>query len=391
MGRRWGEFTLYTTGTRDITAEAVIIRVKGRTPMFLGLWNYDEDDDPSKQDTYSAEQQGGREAPSQAEGSWLQQSEGGLGQTLQPLWEQPTQGSGGVPAARRDGAASEARARSQPTRQAQRENDEEYEDQEDRTERRRIEDRENFAKERLDDKIIETIGEALDYCRELIAKQMDRAEKAAPPMNESIYGDSQARKAVVTLLPDELIRALFLRTTRDPKAYPRLKPLFGTPPYHFLRPEDAGLVRAAGISSSRTNMTYERVGETAAYGQFGSAHLIDEFSREYRVLPTRSVQMADSLPFDMGSFSVSQPVFMNVRVPKRSKEQKVALMKDQTKRRAVVFPYVGETLRVRYSDGLRRVWGQREDDDRVSQILVKQMIPRSVNGATAAVVGVVVF
>jgi hypothetical protein len=37
------------------------------------------------------------------------------------------------------------------------------------------------------------------------------------------------------------------------------------PPYNFLRPEDAGMVRAAGIASGRVNMTYERAGETATY------------------------------------------------------------------------------------------------------------------------------
>lgn len=368
--------------------------------MFSGVWWGDEEDkDEGDQDAYPYEQQGISDAPQQTQDAGLQQGGNFAQEALLALWDQGTGGSASSsgPGATAGGQAGgqaapqDARRAQTSTSSAQQQEDREKEDEDERRERRALEERENFAKQALAKVKLETIGEASDYCESLVAKQLERAERAAPTMNESIYGDGHARKAITTLLPDELIRNLFLKTTRNQKAWPRLRPLFGTPPYNFLRPEDAGLVRAAGMSAGRTNMTYERAGETAAYSQFGSGHLVDEFLREYRLLPSSAPSSVDSLPFDMKSVEASQAVLMNVRVPKRSREEKVSLLKDQSKRRAVVFPYVGELLKVRYSTGLKRVWGEKAEDDTVSTFVVKRMVPRSVNGATAAIVGVKVF
>lgn len=99
-----------------------------------------------------------------------------------------------------------------------------------------LEERQNFAKDLLSDFKIETIGAAYEYCDVLIKKQIERAENTSAPMNEAVYGDGHARRAITTLLPDVLVRELFLKVTRDQKAWPRLRPLFGAPPYVFLNP-----------------------------------------------------------------------------------------------------------------------------------------------------------
>lgn len=135
-------------------------------------------------------------------------------------------------------------------------------------------------------------------------------------------------------------------------------------------------------------MTYDRAGETAAYSQFGSGHLVDEYLREYKVLPAKEPSAEDNLPFDMQKVAESQYLFMNVRVPKRSRQEKISLLKDQSTRRAVVFPFVGEVLKVRYSAKLKRVWGQKLQDDATSQVVVRRLVPRAANAATAAVLGV---
>lgn len=263
-----------------------------------------------------------------------------------------------------------------------------YEDPEERQERRIAEAKDNFAKAKLLQSRIETIGEAQQYCEALVQKQLERAEEQKPEMNAPIYGDMQARKAIATLLPDEMIRELFLRTTKKKEAWPRLRSFFGVPPYNFLRPEDAGMVRAAGIASGRVNMTYERAGETAAYSQFGTGHLVDSYLREYRIVPVVAVSVNDNLPCDIESVGPSSHVYMNVRVPKRSREEKIILLKDATKRRAVVFPQVGEELAVQYSDALRQVWGTKANNRNITRVVVKSMVPRSATGSTAAVVAV---
>lgn len=263
-----------------------------------------------------------------------------------------------------------------------------YEDPEERQERRVAEAKDNFSKAKLLQSRIETIGEAQEYCEALVKKQLERAEEQKPEMNTPIYGDMQARKAISTLLPDEIIRELFLRTTKKREAWPRLRSLFGVPPYNFLRPEDAGMVRAAGIASGRVNMTYDRAGETAAYSQFGTGHLVDSYLREYRIVPIVAVSVSDNLPCDIERMGPSAYVYMNVRVPKRSREEKNILLKDATKRRAVVFPQVGEELTVQYSDALRQVWGTKANTRNLTRVVVKSMVPRSATGSTAAVVAV---
>jgi hypothetical protein len=259
---------------------------------------------------------------------------------------------------------------------------------EERRERQRLEGRINVAKTKRGEQKLDTVADAMDYCRELIDVQLKRAKDQQAKMNESIYGDAHARKAITTLLPDQYIRHLFLSTTRSRDAWPRIRPLFGTPPYNFLRPEDAGTIRASGIAAGRTNMTYDRANETAAYAQFGAGHLVDDFLREYRVVTIQEPRDTDTLPCDIQRIGPQRPIYMNVRVPKRSKEERLELLKDISKRRAVLFPAVGEVLNVKYSSGLQQVWGSKANNLANAKVMVKSMVPRSATGSTAAIMAV---
>ena len=64
------------------------------------------------------------------------------------------------------------------------------------------------------------------------------------------------------------------------------------------------------------------------------------------------------------------------------------LLKDITKRSAVLFPLVGEVLTLKYSSGLQQVWGGRANSKSNAKVVVKSMIPRSATGSTAAIVAV---
>lgn len=345
------------------------------------------------------QQQERGQAPGEAGDSKVQQSGTVAAEALRAIWDAGPElqggsstGGGGSTATTATAPSGSGEAQASSSSQTRQTSSNktafEYEDPEERQERRVAEAKDNFAKAKLFQSHIETIGEAQEYCEALVQKQLERADEQKPEMNTPIYGDVQARKAIATLLPDEVIRELFLKTTKRREAWPRLRSLFGVPPYNFLRPEDAGMVRAAGIASGRVNMTYERAGETAAYSQFGTGHLVDNYLREYRIVPIVAVSVSDALPCDIESMGPAAHVYMNVRVPKRSREEKLALLKDASKRRAVVFPQVGEELRVQYSDALRQVWGTKANNRDVTRVVVKSMVPRSVNGSTAAVVAV---
>ena len=93
---------------------------------------------------------------------------------------------------------------------------------------------------------LNTIMDAMNYCKKLVNIQINKAEDCNAPINESIIGDSVTRKAITILLPSSFIRTLFIETYSNRKAWPRIRPLFGLPPYSFLRPEDAEQIRASG-------------------------------------------------------------------------------------------------------------------------------------------------
>ena len=78
---------------------------------------------------------------------------------------------------------------------------------------------------------------------------------------------------------------------------------------------------------------------------------------------------------------------MNIRVPKRSREEKANLLKDQQKKRAVVFPFPGEVLKLVLSTQLQSVWGAGESGMGMN-VRVTRVVPRSTNASTAAVLAV---
>ena len=234
---------------------------------------------------------------------------------------------------------------------------------------------------------LENTSDAFQYCEQLVEKQIERSQHSNANINEATYGDLDARRAIKTLLSDSFIRELFLKTTRNRSSWPRLRPLFGTPPYNFLRPEDAGLVRAAGMSRGRVNMAYDKAGKTATYSQFGVGHLVDAYSREYRVLAQSDAISNTALPFDFRNIQPQSLIRVNVRVPKRAKKEKLEIMKDAARRRSLVFPTVGEQLRLNYSPALKKVWGNKQLN-RTIKLRVKRVVPRSSNGSTAALIAI---
>lgn len=247
--------------------------------------------------------------------------------------------------------------------------------------------KDNYARDLLSRSKIETIEDAVNYCSALIQKQLERSREKRPPPNTAIYGDAESRRATLTLLPDTFVRDLFLRTTRDFRNWPRIKPLFGSPPYVFLRPEDAGLINASGISSKRSNMAYSKVGETASYSQFGNEHLVDRYGREYRVVPSRTPLPSEPLPCDFGDVAVSRPVLLNIRIPKRPRDERLQLFSKVETRQFVMFPRAGEVLEISSSPLLKRVRGIT-DKETTSRLQIRQIVPRSATSSTAAIIGV---
>ncbi len=220
---------------------------------------------------------------------------------------------------------------------------------------------------------VDNAHEARERCAQLLQTQLELAQEQRPPPNEPIAGDSRARGAMLLLLDDERLRELFLQTARKPSNWARLRPLFGAPPFHFLRPHDTDALRAAGFARNRKNMAYDDSGRAASYAQFGAGQLKDDMDRKYRFH-----QLADRLPgTDTLATFAGQNVPLQVRLPKRS------LRRAQYKERAarVPFPRVGERLHLQNTRQLLTARGIKRASD--AEVIVKRLIPREEGAHTA--------
>ena len=92
--------------------------------------------------------------------------------------------------------------------------------------------------------------------------------------------------------------------------------------------------------------------------------------------------------FDIDAVGIFELIYMNVRVPKRGREQRVEMLKDASSRRGLFFPQVGEVLTVNYSPGLQEIWKKTDAEREASKVRVKAVVPRSDSASTAALVAV---
>jgi len=168
-------------------------------------------------------------------------------------------------------------------------------------------------------------------------------------------------------------------------AWPRLRALFGAPPYSFLRSEDGGMLRAAGIAAGRSKMAHDEGQAAASYTQFGTGQLVDEFERQYRVTPSVEQRGTDPLPWRFDEVSLRELV-LQVRVKKRSRVHKAELFKDLESRKSLTFPRPGDRIRLQETNGLLQIQRQSRNTASTTVLQVRRVIPRGDHAATAAVI-----
>lgn len=237
----------------------------------------------------------------------------------------------------------------------------------------------------------ETIGAAKQCLLALVQHQVQVARDERVRMNEPALGDSHIRLLMPTMLPPNAIRSVFLRVAERPTAWPRIRPLFGPPPYHFLRPEDAGCLNAGGLASCRSNMTYaDRRKQTASYTQFGFGHLVDAHGRHFNLLPnTPEPGDSDLLPHMQNAIAAASRLMLCVRIKKHRRNVKRAMLSNATLRRGVLLPTVSELLQLRYSEQLKRIYGTQQSMLDFSMLVrVTRVVRRSAHSSTATIAGV---
>lgn len=209
---------------------------------------------------------------------------------------------------------------------------------------------------------IETLTQAVDYLNDVFSSQLEHAAIESTPPNVAVAGDARVREAFLTLLTPSEQRCFFLRIILECRYWPRLRTLIGSPPYTFLRTEDEGVLRAAGICRGRMNMSH--IDPTATnYTEFGKGHYEDSFGRLYRII-TKERYVDNQLPW-LGMLA-GVKVVADVRVKKRNRVTKSSIAmgtRCDIAKQSLVFPRVGDTVALRLVAPLRSMGVDKGGED----------------------------
>ena len=233
-----------------------------------------------------------------------------------------------------------------------------------------------------------TASDVVEHIRELIDTQLERRVGMALAPNASIPGDAKVRSAFFTLLPKLAQRQLFLSTANKSANWPALRGLFGAPPYSFLFPQDASVLRAAGIAHRRVEMAYQEA-SVENYAQFGNGHLEDAFEREYKLI-SNAESRDDAPPVwaignQHGHSSSNNLLQLVVRVRKRTREERMRRLRDTNLKASMTFPAPGERLLLKHTKRMLKLTGTTAGGAESLTLKVHRVVPRGVNAATAAV------
>jgi len=232
---------------------------------------------------------------------------------------------------------------------------------------------------------LRTLGQAVDRLREQLDERVQAGvdEHGAP--NVALPGDAPVRAAFYTLLPTVQQRALFLEYASQPRAWPRIRGLFGAPPYGFLHPGDAATLSASGFARGRVNMTFDASRMVSTYAHFGVGQLQDEMEREYNVVVRGKTPPDDEDPllFDLKEAVTGTQLVLQVRVKRRSRDQRVAIFKGGAQRAQLEFPRPGNQVTLAPKQAIQRLLGAVGPPPERT-VRVSRVAPRSANCSTAA-------
>lgn len=203
------------------------------------------------------------------------------------------------------------------------------------------------------DKALYLVHEAYEYVERRVRQQVDAAVESNAPNNIAVPGDSSTKTAFYTLLNRNQQRLLFLDSSKTERTWPRLRSLFGAPPYGFLHIEDASGLRAGGIAKRRANMAHNIDQIVPNYNQFGAGHFADTAGRLYNVVAlTGSYKEADAgdyLPWTKQALRDAVRIVMVARIPKHRVSKLRASSSNEAK---VLFPNPGQTIRLQMTSVL---------------------------------------
>jgi hypothetical protein len=245
---------------------------------------------------------------------------------------------------------------------------------------------------------LRTVGDAVQRLRERVQAQVRLATQQGTRPTIALGGDRSVRVAFYTLLPPPQQRALFLELMGQVDLWPRVRHLFGAPPYDFLEPGDASRFSAAGFATGRANMAHDEVRAVANYSQYGHGQFIDAYRREYKVVQQGRTPALDTdvLLFEPNGVARAPVLIVHVRVRKTSRRTRLQALADVQRRRTVLFPTPGEQIEIRLTPqmtgvltGAETVAEEAAFGARRLIIRVERVVPRGRSANTAAMIATV--
>ena len=243
----------------------------------------------------------------------------------------------------------------------------------------------SLAELQVQEQSIETNRDAMQYVQAVIKLQVRIAAITHVAIGQTVEGDRSARLAFLSLLNLESQRSVFMEFFRQEGASQRVQSIFGSPPYPWLKKEDAVLLSVSGIASRRINMSSESLGETQGnilnYNTFGLEHYADKQGRQYRVTPRAGVRL-DNVLFISEAVADLSAFDTTCRIPKKL-VRKTTGGRPIFEKSRLQFPRIGEALMLAQSPtlgGIRRLNTSKE----LTAVVVK-VVPRTSNAATALV------
>lgn len=185
-------------------------------------------------------------------------------------------------------------------------------------------------------------SEAVALIRELFARQLERAAAGAAAPNESVEGDSEARRAFWLLLSPTAQRELFLQMAKLRTFWPRIRTCVGAPPFSFLRPQDNAILNPSGIAVGRANMAAET--PISSSNEIGKGQFSDAFNRSYRLFTDDNTRSSE---IPVVRARNAKRLVLDVKLPKMRLATRHEIFKQSRGRDGgIVYPRAGETLRL---------------------------------------------
>ena len=235
--------------------------------------------------------------------------------------------------------------------------------------------RENYA----------TLGDARAHILALMRQQVDAADAEGTLAGATVRGDGTAHMLLSALLPSHMQRLVFLDLVGDRRAWPRVRSLFGAPPYAFLGPGDAGILRAAGVAAGRKNLTYNGF-HVINYAQFGSAHLVDEHARQFRLSQDHQDDASPVSVLALHGAGAPVRATVVVRIRKRARVARAEMLRSAEGRRALSFPMIGERLSLTPTESIARLLAISGSDEALPISVRVTSVRVATPGASTALV-----